>query len=181
MEKRQIGGEITNFDQAAVFPIIPGMEILYFGKECPEQEQKTYSKLKDLPSTIIVQKCTTSDFCIIYRMGKHLPTAFIRYSVDMVILINPEQICIDDMQVAPVVWQYIQDMANTFQIDQRFCVVKAQPEMKEIFEELQSIPLPPRMFRFYMLLKVTELFLQFSAMNLYSARVHFYPYRQKEE
>lgn len=31
-------GEITNYDQAMVFPIVSGIEILYFNKDCPAQE-----------------------------------------------------------------------------------------------------------------------------------------------
>lgn len=177
MEKRQIGGEITNFDQATVFSIVPGIEILYFNKVCPEQEQSSRSKLKDIPTTIIVQKCLTSDFCVVYRIGTHLPTAFIRYGVDIAILVNPEQLSIEDMQAAPEAWKFIQNMADTLDIDNQFCVIKISPEIENIFEELSQIPLPPKMFRFYMLLKMMELFLQFSNINLYSTQVHFYPYK----
>lgn len=178
MEKQQIGGEIMNYDQATVFPIIPGIEILYFDKECPKQEQKTCSKLKDMPSTIIMQMCLSNDFLIIYHIGAHLPTAFIRYGVDIVILVNPEQLCKEDMQAFPETWKFVQSMGDILQIDKQFCVIKTPPEMKEVFEELQQIPFPPTMFRFYMLLKVMELLLQFSALNLYSTKVHFYPYKE---
>lgn len=173
-----MGGEVTNYDQARVFPVIPGLEILYFGKDCPEQEQGVSSNLKGAPETIIIQKCSESDFCIAYRVGKHLPAAFIRYGCDMAILINPERLCYADMQFYPDVWEYLQHMADTFQIDRQFCVIKNSPPIREIFDELQQIPLPPTMFRFYMLLKSVELFLQFSILNLYSTQVHFYPYKE---
>lgn len=172
-----MGGEITNFDQAMVFSIVPGIEILYFNKVCPEQEQSSRSKLKDIPTTIIVQKCSTSDFCVVYRIGTHLSAAFIRYGVDIAILVNPEQLSIEDMQAAPEAWKFIQNMADTLDIDNQFCVIKISPEIENIFEELSQIPLPPKMFRFYMLLKMMELFLQFSIINLYSTQVHFYPYK----
>ncbi|MDO4286337.1 MAG: hypothetical protein Q4C40_01270 [Eubacteriales bacterium] len=178
MEKQQIGGEITNYDQAMVFPIVSGIEILYFNKDCPAQEQKVCSQLKDIPSTIVIQKCSMSNFCIIYQVGKHLPTAFIRYGVDIVILVNPQQLCEEDMQAFPEIWEYIQGLADLLQIDSQFCVIKIASQLKEIFDELQQIPLPPTMFRFYMLLKVIELFLQFKIMNLYSIQVHFYPYKE---
>lgn len=150
LEKRKMGGEIVDYDRATLFPIIPGIELLYFNKDCPEQEISSKSVLKDIPSTIIVQKSSTSDFCIIYRMKKHLPVSFVRYGCYIVFLINPEQ----------------------------FCAVKLSPEMNEIYGELQQIPLPPTMFRLYMRLKVFEMLLRLSTVNLYSTQVHFYPYKE---
>lgn len=178
LEKRKMGGEIVDYDRATLFPIIPGIELLYFNKDCPEQEVSSKSVLKNLPSTIIVQKSSTSDFCIIYRMKKHLPVSFVRYGCDIVFLINPEQICEEDVQAFPEIWKFIQEMDGKLQLEKQFCAVKLSPEMNEIYGELQQIPLPPTMFRFYMRLKVFEMLLRLSTVNLYSTQVHFYPYKE---
>lgn len=112
LKRRKMGGEIVDYDRATIFSIIPGIELLYFNKDCPEQEAGTKSILKDIPSTIIVQKSSKSDFCIIYRVGKHLPVSFIRYGCDTVFLINTELICKDDVQAFPEIWNFVQEMGR---------------------------------------------------------------------
>lgn len=181
LEKRKMGGEIVDYDRATTFSIIPGMELLYFNKDCPEQEIRTTSVLKDIPSTIIIQKSSMSDFCIIYRMGKHLPVSFIRYGCDAVFLINTDLICNDDVQAFPEIWNFVQEMDDKLQLEKQFCAVKLSSEMNEIYGELQQIPLPPTMFRFYMRLKVFEMLLRLSTVNWYSKQVHFYPYTEYNE
>lgn len=181
LKKRKIGGEIVDYDRATIFPIIPGIELLYFNKDCPEQKVGTKSVLKTMPSTIILQKSSSSDFCIIYQVGKHLPVSFIRYGYDTVFLINTDLICKYDMQAFPEIWNYVQEMGDKLQLEKQFCVVKLSSEMSEIYRELQQIPLPPTMFRFYMRLKVFEMLLQLSTVNWYSKQVHFYPYTEYDE
>lgn len=181
LEKRKIGGEIVDYDRATIFPINPGIELLYFNRECHKQESSAKSVLKDMPSTIIVQKSAASDFCIIYRMGKHLPVSFIRYGCDTVFLINTDLIRKEDMEAFPEIWNFVQEMGNKFELEKQFCAVKLSPEINEIYGELQQIPLPPTMFRFYMQLKVFEMLLRLSDVNIYSTQVHFYPYKEYDE
>ncbi len=177
LEKNGLGGEIVNYDLATVFPIISGIELLYFNKNGPKQDNDIKSVLKDIPSTIIVQKCSMGDFCIVYQMGKHLPVYFSRYGCETALLINTEMLPKEDMQAFLEIWEFAQNMAGKFQLGQQFLVAKLCPQMKEIFEELQQIPFPPIMFRFYMQLKVYEILIQLSILNLYGTQVHFYPYQ----
>lgn len=170
-----------DINQATVFPIIPGMELLYFIKACPDEETNLRSVLKDEPGTIIIQKSTVCDFGIIYRAGKHLPVSFTRYGCDMAVLINASLLQNEDMQAFQETWSFVQSMEERFQLEQQFCVVKLLPKLKEIFEELRQIPLPPTMFRFYMQLKVLEILIQLSDLNFYSKQVHFYPYQELGE
>lgn len=101
----------------------------------------------------------------------HPISNLIRYGVDIAILVNPEQLSIEDMQAASDAWKFIQNMADTIDIDNQFCIIKLSPEIENIFEELAKIPLSPKMFRFYMLLKMMEQFLQFSNINLYKISI----------
>lgn len=181
LEKHQIGGEIMDVGRATVFPIIPGIELLYFVDECPDKGTDSHSALKDEPGTIIIQKSAVCDFGIIYRLGKHLPVSFTRYGCDMAVLINASLLRSEDMQAFQETWSFVQGMEERFHLEQQFCVVKLLPKLKEIFEELRQIPLPPTMFRFYMQLKVLEILIQLSDLNLYSKQVHFYPYQEFAE
>lgn len=181
LEKHQIGGEIMNVDRATVFSIIPGIELLYFVEECPDKGTDSHSVLKDEPGTIIIQKSAVCDFGIIYWLGKHLPVSFTRYGCDMAVLINASLLRSEEMQAFQEIWGFVQDMEERFQLERQFCVVKLLPKLKEIFEELRQIPLPPTMFRFYMQLKVLEILIQLSDLNLYSKQVHFYPYQEFAE
>ena len=181
LEKHQIGGEIMDVDRATVFPIIPGIELLYFVEKCPDKGTDSHSVLKDEPGTIIIQKSAVCDFGIIYRLGKHLPVSFSRYGCDMAVLINAGLLRSEDMQAFQEIWGFVQGMEERFQLERQFCVVKLPPKLKEIFEELRQIPLPPTMFRFYMQLKVLEILIQLSDLNLYSKQVHFYPYQEFAE
>lgn len=168
-------------DRATLFPIIPGIELLYFIKDCPNEVTKSHSALKDEPGTIIIQKSTVYDFGIIYRLGKHLPVSFTRYGCDMAVLINVNLLHSEDMQAFQEIWSFVQSMEEQFQLEGQFCVAKLSPKLKEVFEELCQIPLPPTMFRFYMQLKVLEILIQLSNLNLYSKQVHFYPYQEFAE
>lgn len=181
LEKHQIGGENMDVGRATVFPIIPGIELLYFVDECPDKGTDSHSALKDEPGTIIIQKSAVCDFGIIYRLGKHLPVSFTRYGCDMAVLINASLLRSEDMQAFQETWNFVQGMEERFHLEQQFCVVKLLPKLKEIFEELRQIPLPPTMFRFYMQLKVLEILIQLSDLNLYSKQVHFYPYQEFAE
>lgn len=169
-------GKITNYDTAKVFPVVPGIEILYFNKECPEQTQYIHSKLWDKSSTIIIHKSQINDFCMIYESGRDLPASFTRYGCDIALLVNTEDLHFEDMQAFPQIWEFVHGMKGNFGLEEQLCIIKCSSEIKEIFDELHQIPLPPTMFRFYMLLKTMELFLQFNNMNLYGTQVHFYPY-----
>jgi hypothetical protein len=166
-----------NFEQAVVFPIIQGLEILFFNKRYSEQEQKTQSKLKDISSTIVIQKSLNSDFCIIYQLKNKLPKSLARHGCDIVLLVNIELLCAEDMQTFPDTWEFVKNMIEIFKLETHFCVIKLSEKMKYIFEELAEIPLPPTMFRFYMLLKAIEIFVLLGELNLYSSQVHFYPYK----
>lgn len=169
-------GKITNYNTAKVFPVVPGIEILYFNKECPEQTQYIHSKLWDKSSTIIIHKSLINDFCMIYEAGRDLPASFTRYGCDLALLVNTDNLHFEDMQAFPQIWEFVHGMRGIFGLEEQLCVIKCSFEIKEIFDELHQIPLPPTMFRFYMLLKTIELLLQFSNMNLYGTQVHFYPY-----
>ena len=181
LEKHQIGGEIMDVDRATVFSIIPGIELLYFVEKCPDKGTDSHSVLKDEPGTIIIQKSAVCDFGIIYRLGKHLPVSFTRYGCDMAVLINASLLHSEDMQAFQETWNFVQGMEERFHLEQQFCVVKFLPKLKELCEELRQIPLPPTMFRFYMQLKVLEILIQLSDLNLYSKQVHFYPYQEFAE
>lgn len=165
------------YDSAIVFPIVQGLEILYFGKECMEKLSDNYSELIDMQATIALQKCLIDDFCIIYQIGKSLPSAFERYGCDIVILVNAELLKFEDMQAFPEIWKFIQGINEVFKLDEQFCVFKTLPKMKEVYEELHQVSFPPKMFRFYILLKSMELFLLLSDLKPYSTQVHFYPYK----
>ena len=181
LEKHRIGGEIMDLGQATVFPIIPGIELLYFIEDCPDGGLASCSALKDEPGTVIIQKSAVCDFGIIYQSEKHLPVSFTRYGCDMAVLINASLLNGEDMPAFQEIWSFVQNMEERFQLECHFCVVKLLPELRELFEELRQIPLPPTMFRFYMQLKVLEILIRLSDLNLYSKKVHFYPYQEFSE
>lgn len=178
LEKHRIGGEIMDVDRATVFPIIPGIELLYFIDDCPYKETNSHSVLKDEPGTVIIQKSAVCNFGIIYRLGKHLPVSFTRYGCHMAVLINAGLLHSEDMQAFQEIWSFVQGMEGQFQLERQFCVIKLSQKLKEVFGELCQIPLPPTMFRFYMQLKALEILIQLSDLNLYSKQVHFYPYQE---
>lgn len=120
MERRKMGGEILNYDRAAAFSIIPGIEILYFNKEHPKPGEEIHSVLVGNPSTVVMQKSSAGDFCMIYHMGKHLPIPFIKFGCDIVFLINTDLVQKEDMQAFPAIWDFIQDMPARFQLLEQF-------------------------------------------------------------
>lgn len=161
---------------AKVFSVIPGLEILYFNKECSGQKQYIQSELCSVSSSIVIQKSITNEFCMIYQVDKNLPASILRYGCDMAVMINAEMLHFEDIQLFPEIWEFVQGMKENFKLEKQFCLMKYSSEIKGVFEELCQIPLPPTMFRFYMLLKALELLLYLSNTNLYSTQVHFYPY-----
>lgn len=165
-----------NYEQVTVFSIIQGLEILYFNKDCSEQREKAQSKLKDNPSTIAIQKSLNGNFCIIYQIRNKLPISLARHGCDIMFLINSGLLRDEDMQAFPDTWEFIKHMIQIFKLESDFCVIKLSNKMQHIFDELNEIPLPPTMFRFYMLLKALEIFILLSELNIYSSQVHFYPY-----
>lgn len=164
-----------NYEQANVFPIISGLEILYNGEECPKYEQAIPSKLMDIPSTIIIQESLKDSFCIIYQISNTLPTSLTRYDCDVAFLLNVEQLCFEDLQEFPDIWDFVNAIIDVFELKTHVCVIKPTHKIKSVFKELREIPLPPTMFRFYILLKALETLLLLKEINIYSSQVHFYP------
>lgn len=177
MEKIQKqGGVRMNWSNAAVYPIMSGVEILYFGKETPEENKNQQSILCNDSGAIGFSMCMKNDFCFVHRPDKKFPAAFIRYCWDVSVLIAPSKIQPEDFLRMPEVEQYIHKAPDIFQTNERFCVIKVPPPIREIFDELIQIPLPPTMFKFYMQIKVMELMLQLDCLNIFGTNVHFYPY-----
>lgn len=175
-EFQKQGGVPMNWSSAAVYPIMSGIEILYFGKTIPEEKEGKRSVLCDDPNTIAFSMCMKDNFCFVHRTDKKFPAAFFRYQWDVSVLIAPSQIQSEDFLLLPEVERYIRKAPDAFQINEQFCVIKVLPQIREIFDELLQIPLPPTMFKFYMQIKVMELMLQFDCLNMFGTNVHFYPY-----
>lgn len=166
-----------DYEQATVFPIMQGLEMLYFNKNCSEKKEKVQSKLKNIPSTIAIQKSLNGDFCIIYQLQNIMPVSLARHGCDIVLLVNAEMLQDEDMQGFPDTLAFIRNMIKRFELETNFCVIKLSDKMKNVFEELNEIPIPPTMFRFYMMLKALEIFVLLSELNIYGSQVHFYPYK----
>lgn len=170
-----------DYQQAKACSIMPGVEILYFGKDGPEQVETKTSDLYKNTEAITISACLDNNFCFIHGPDKDFPIPFIWYFCEIAIIIDTHLIEHRDFQMFPQVEQYIQKASDIFRVEDQFCTFKMTPEIKQIFKELQQIPLPPTMFHFFMQLKVMEMVLLLSQLNLYSTNVHFYPYAHLPE
>lgn len=176
MAMNRPGGDDVAHNPPIIYPVISGIEVWCYGKTCEVEEYPDVSQLADLPATLLLRGFLKDGFCFIQFAGKKLPEAFLRYDCEVEILINADQIRREDIKAFPEVLDMIQAMPERYGLQNKVCVIKAPPEMKRPFEELRQIPLPPAMFRFYMLLKIVEIVLQLDCFSLYSTQVHFYGY-----
>ncbi|MDD3253057.1 MAG: hypothetical protein PHV18_10890 [Lachnospiraceae bacterium] len=165
-----------NDDRKLIFPVITGIEVAFSSK--PEQERCVHSELAAVPSTLIFQKSVENDILLVYQAGKRLPAPFAKRQRGDAILIAPDMVAFEDLQAFPELWDFIQSMRDKLYSDRQLCTVKLSPQMKDVFSELEQIPIPPTMFRFFIQLKVFEILLLLSAVNLYGQQVHFYPYAE---
>ncbi len=165
-----------DYDQKFIFPIMRGIEVALSNKTEQQREQCVDSELVTIPSTLILQKSAENDIFLIYQSDKQLPMPFAKQGHGIIVLLNPNLMQYEDMQAFPEVWDFVQNMGDKFRVAEQFCAIKLSPQMNEIFMELEQIPIPPTMFRFFVQLKVIELILWLSTVNQYGKQVHFYPY-----